>query len=196
MKRLFITSVIALSSAILFSCNNGPFDTDPANDNSAVQNPSNPSSSTNVYLGSMEATVNGVQLLFSPVFHYTDTFNIRRMVAYVKNDSLYRRTFTITFPENSYLGPAEYEIGADTLNLSFEYTEFDTKDSMYKTYIASTANGNSNKIMLKVTGDEGGHMRGELTGAIFRTLPTFSNTDSISFRMSQYYSEKRAFPLK
>src|SRR5690606_32277671 len=98
------TALIFTVAVALYSCNNGPYDAHPDVDYSSGLNPTNPASGTEVFLGSVEATVNDKKLLFAPAFFYVDTANQTHFVARVKNDSIFHRTLRISFGEEAYKG--------------------------------------------------------------------------------------------
>lgn len=194
MKKLFVTSALALSISMgLYSCNNGAYDADPTTDLSAGQNPLNPTSGTGVLIGTMKAYINGQEVVFSPVYHVTDTFNTRRLYARVPNDSIYNRSILITYAENSYVGPSIDTIGKKPL-LSFEYKVYDPDNKYYNIYTASQGNGNM--IEVNVKGAEGGHMRGSITGTLNKTMPLAAPASQVTFSETEFYSKKEAFPLK
>lgn len=193
MKKLFIISALAIAASFsLYSCNNGPYDVNPGQDNSAALNPEDPNSGVNVYLRTMEARINGIEVIFKPVYYNIDTNNVRRIFARSYQDSLFFRTLVITYPENTYLGVDSYNIGFEP-GVSFYYSYFDTGAKKFKEYHVNTGQTNKDGILFTVAGEEGGHMRGVLQGTLYRTHPDIDMGDEVRID-AEYYAEKRPFP--
>lgn len=192
MKKLFIISAIAVGASLsLFSCNNGPYDISPNQDNSSVLNPLDPNSGVTVYLGSMEARISGVDVVFDRAYYNIDTLNVRRVVAYKTKDT-FNRSMVITYPENTYLGVDTYQIGFEP-GVSFYYRFFDTGERKFKEYHVNTGQTNKEGVLFTVAGEEGGHMRGILKTTVYRTNPDVNMAEEIKIE-GEYYAEKRPFP--
>lgn len=194
MKKLFIISALAIGTSLsLFSCNNGDYDINPGQDNSAVLNPLDPNSGVNVYLRTMKARINGVEVVFDRAFFQIDTSNVRRLFVYDTQDSVFLRNISIVFPENTYLGVDSYKIGFEP-GVSFEYSYYDTGAKKLKYYRVSPSQQNKDGVMFTVAGEEGGHMRGMIQTEVYLTNPTVNMGDVISIE-GEYYAEKRPFPF-
>lgn len=194
MKKLFIISALAIGTSLsLFSCNNGPYDVNPGQDNSAVLNPLDPNSGVTVYLRTMKARINGIEVVFDRTFFQIDTSNIRRIFAYSTKDSVHLRRLSIVFPENTYLGIDTYKIGFEP-GVSFEYSYYDTGSKMLRYFDASPSQNNKDGVMLTVAGEEGGHMRGVMKAEMYQTRPDV-NTSQMLYIEGEYYAERRPFPF-
>lgn len=202
MKKLVNVSVFALAiSMALYSCSNGPYDATPDEDNSAALNNTNPNNGVNVYLGTIEATINNKRMLFSPAYYYLDTSANPRyqFVALAFKDSIFHRKLRIIFNEKPLLDSV-YTITADTLNPVFSMTMVDTTRvdkagrPIYKTYTANTANG-VGYGQIEFKGEEGGNFRGNLYGNLFRNQPEEKFSDSVEIKFSEFYFEKKSLPL-
>lgn len=201
MKKLLVgTALIFVATVALYSCNNGPYDAHPDVDYSAGLNPTNPSSGTDVFLGSIEARVNDKKLLFAPAFFYVDDNNFTHFVARVKNDSIFHRTLRISFGEDAYKGVDTYKVDADVVYPQVNFVMLDTSRvdlagrKIYKTYTANTNNG-VGYTTFNVLGTEGGNARGYIFGKLYRILPEKKFDDTISIEFSNFYFEKIAFPV-
>lgn len=200
MRKLLIASALTIASAMaIISCNNGPYDAHPDTDYSSGLNPASPDSGgVNVYLGSMEARINNKKLLLAPAFYYEDTLGFTRIIARVKNDSIFHRTLRITF--SKFDGKKEYSVTADTTNPNVSFVMLDTSRldlagrKVYKTYTANT-NEALGYATVNVQGNEGGHLRGYFFGKLYRILPEKKYDDTISIEFSPFYFEKVAFPV-
>lgn len=200
MKKVIVVSALfAAVCTTIFSCNNGPYDANPDIDLGSALNPlSGDTAGTNVYIGSMEGRVNNKATIFAPAFYYADSLGIVRIVARIKNDSVFHRTLRISFaaqPEKK-----TYDVSADTANPVVNFVMLDTSRvdlagrKIYKTYTANTADG-VGYTQIKFTGDEGGHLRGYMFGKLYHFLPEKKFSDTISIEFSNFYFRKVNFPV-
>ncbi|HEY9178297.1 MAG TPA: hypothetical protein VIN07_11420 [Flavipsychrobacter sp.] len=201
MKKLLVgTALILVAATALYSCNNGPYDAHPDNDYSTGLNPLDPESGANVYLGSIESTVNDKKLLFAPAFYYVDTNSVTHFVARVKDDSIFHRTLRISFSDGAFKGVDTYRVNADTKEPIVNFVMLDTSRvdlagrKIYKTYTANTQDG-FGYATFNVLGSEGGHARGYMFGKFYRTKPEKNFNDTISMEFSNFYFEKVNFPV-
>jgi hypothetical protein len=200
MKKLVIAfALISVVCTAIFSCNNGPYDAHPDADLGSALNPLSPDSGgTSVYLGSMEATINDKKLLFAPAFYFTDSVGIVRMIARVKNDSIFHRTLRISFA--TMPTKKTYEVHADTIDPQVSLVMLDTSRvdlagrKIYKTYKANTNDGVGYSVV-HIAGDEGGNLRGHYFGKLHRTLPEKQYGDTLNISFSPFYFKKVPFPV-
>lgn len=199
-KLILVFTLIAVASVAMYSCNNGAYDARPDSDLSAGLNPFEADSGeVSVYLGTMQATINHKKLIFSPAFYYTDEDGVtNKIIARVKDDSIFHRTLRITFP--AYDGPKEYKVEPNTGNPIVNFVQLDTSRvdkagrDIFNTYTANTNDGVGYGLV-NITGDEGGHYRGFMYARMHRTMPDKNYADTIKMDYSEFYFEKVPFPV-
>lgn len=200
MRKLFLASaLIAVAGITLYSCSNGAYDAHPDTDYNAAQNHIDADSGeVQVYLGSMEATVNNKRLNFAPAFYFIDTNGFYNLIARVIDDTVFHRTLRIQF--TVFEGPRMYDVNAGTPTPIVNFVMLDTSRvdlagrKIYKTYTANT-NESVGYAGINIEGEEGGNLRGSFYGKMYRVMPEKQYQDTIRFDYSPFYFEKVPFPV-
>lgn len=199
-KLLLVFTLITVASVAMYSCNNGAYDARPDTDLSAGLNPTDPDSGeVSVYLGTMHATINNKKVIFSPAFYYVEEDGVtNKLIARVKDDSIFHRTLRITF--TSYDGVKEYEVTPSSANPIVNFVQLDTSRvdkagrDIFNTYTVNTNDG-FGYGSVNITGDEGGNYRGFFYARMHRIQPEKEYADTVKFDYSEFYFEKQPFPL-
>ncbi|OSZ78879.1 hypothetical protein CAP35_11695 [Chitinophagaceae bacterium IBVUCB1] len=194
MKRLFIGSLLTLGlAATLASCNNGAYDANPNTDLQGVLNPLGDTTGKGpiVYIGTMKGLVNGGELIFSPAYYTVDTNGVRRIYAWVMNDTVYWRSIEMFVLDSVVKGKKDANL---PLAYTFTYSVFDTVRKVHKKYTNSPIQPND--FTVYIASQENNTMRGKFFGSIKNTapiLPPPNPNDVVTFKDLVFYLESKPF---
>lgn len=194
MKKLLIGSLLTIGIASAFvSCNNGAYDANPNKDYQGVLNPLGDTTGkgTIVYIGTMKGLVNGGELIFSPAYYTVDTNGIRRINAWVQNDTVYWRSIEMYVLDSVVKGKKDEVL---PLAYTFTYSVYDTVRKVHKKYTNSPIQ--SNDFTVYIASQENNTMRGKFNGTIKNTapiLPPPNPNDIVIFKDLIFYLDARPF---
>ncbi len=164
MKKFFITALLATGvSFILPSCNNGAYDADPTSSTGAL-NPLDPNSGVTVYLGTAKATLNSTATTFYPVYYIEKDpgtrFDIYAMRA---GDDVLKHT--ILFSIRGFKSLTEF-----SALVTYQYQDTTGWDST----VVYTGD-----VQVKLTGNEGGNLRGTFSGEVFYATKVSNHLEKV-----------------
>lgn len=153
MKKFVVAALLATGACLVLpSCNNGAYDSDP-NSSTGGLNPLDPNSGVTVYLGTMRATLNNTITAFYPAYYTSPKENNFVVTGIRANDEVLKHT--INFAITNFKNLSEF---GTIFTYEFQDTTGNDSTIIY-----------TGPVAVKLTGNEGGNLRGTFSGEIYYT---------------------------